>query len=66
MNLTNIQLGLIIQLDNKKLSFIQMLGRVFRSDFPECYVIVVKDTQDEVYLDTVLEGFDKKYIYKYG
>lgn len=65
MNLTNIQAGIIIQLDNKKLSFIQMLGRVFRADLPECYVLVVKDTQDEVYLETVLEGFDRKYLYEY-
>jgi len=43
-----------------------MLGRVFRSELPECYVLVVKDTQDEVYLNTVLEGFDTEYIYKYG
>lgn len=65
MNLTNIQAGLIVQLDNKKLSFIQMLGRVFRADLPECYILVVKDTQDENYLQTVLEGFDTKYLYKY-
>lgn len=65
MNLTNIEAGVIIQLDNKKLSFIQMLGRIFRADLPECYILVVKDTQDEVYLQTVLEGFDTKYLYKY-
>jgi len=65
MNLTDIDLGIIIQLDNQKLSFIQMLGRVFRADLPECYVLVVRNTQDEVYLKTVLEGFDTKYIYKY-
>lgn len=64
MNLTNIQAGIITQLDNKKLSFIQMLGRVFRAELPECYILVVKDTQDEVYLQTVLEGFDTKYLYK--
>lgn len=65
MNLNNIQAGVIVQLDNKKLSFIQMLGRIFRADLPECYVLIVKDTQDEVYLETVLEGFDTKYLYKY-
>jgi len=65
MNLTNIEAGMIVQLDNKKLSFIQMLGRVFRADLPECYVLVVKNTQDEKYLETVLEGFDTKYLYKY-
>lgn len=65
MNLTDIEAGMIVQLDNKKLSFVQMLGRVFRAELPECYVLVVKDTQDEVYLQTVLEGFDTKYLYKY-
>lgn len=62
MNLNNIEMGLIVQLDNVKLSFIQMLGRVFRSDFPEMHIMVLKDTQDEKYLKRVLEGFNKQYI----
>lgn len=65
MNLTDIEAGLIIQLDNQKLSFIQMLGRVFRSVMPECYILIVKDTIDEFYLQTCLEGFNKDYLYKY-
>lgn len=62
MNLFNIEKGLITQLDNVKLSFIQMLGRVFRSDIPEMHIIVFKDTQDEKYLETVLEGFNLDYV----
>lgn len=65
MNLTNIEAGVIVQLDNQKLSFVQMLGRVFRSLLPECFVLVVRNTQDEVYLDTVLDGFNTDYIYKF-
>lgn len=62
INLAGIRKGLIIQLDNVKLSFIQMLGRVFRSNIPEMHVMVIKDTQDEKYLETVLNGFDMKYV----
>lgn len=62
MNLKNIKKGLIVQLDNVKLSFIQMLGRVFRSDIPEMHVMVFKDTQDENYLKNVLYGFNTEYI----
>ena len=62
MNLKFIQKGVIVQLDNVKLSFIQMLGRVFRSDIPEMHVLVFKDTQDEVYLNNVLDDFDRNYI----
>jgi superfamily II DNA or RNA helicase len=66
MNLHDIEVGLIVQLDNQKISFIQMLGRIFRSAFPECYILVVKGTIDETYLMTCMEGFDKKYLYKFN
>lgn len=65
MNLTDIEVGVIIQLDNQQLSFIQRLGRVFRSTFPECYVIIVPNTMDSVYLETCLQDFDKKYLHKF-
>lgn len=64
MNLNNIEKGLIVQLDNGKLSFIQMLGRVFRSNFPEMHIMVLKDTQDEKYLKNVMRGFSMKYVNK--
>lgn len=62
MNLSGIEAGLIVQLDNQTKSLIQMLGRVLRSSSPVCYILYVKDTQDEKYLKTALTGFDKKYI----
>ena len=62
VNLFNIQKGLIVQLDNVKLSFIQMLGRVFRSSLPEMHIIIVKGTIDDKYLRNVLKGFNKEYI----
>lgn len=62
MNLINIEKGLIVQLDNVKLSFIQMLGRVFRSAIPEMHIMVFRDTQDEKYLNNVLYGFNNEYV----
>lgn len=62
MNLVNIQKGLIVQLDSGKLSFIQMLGRVFRSSIPEMHILVLKDTQDEKYLRNVMTGFNADYV----
>lgn len=62
MNLENIEKGLIVQLDSGKLSFIQMLGRVFRSNLPEMHILVLKDTQDEKYLNNVMKGFNKEYV----
>lgn len=64
INLVNVEKGLNIQLDNVKLTFIQILGRVFRSEFPEMHLMVFKGTQDEVYFKNVIKGFDKSYIIK--
>ena len=62
MNLNNIELGIIQQLDNNTKMYNQVTGRSMRSLSPLQYVFYVKDTQDEVYTQTVLEDFDKKYI----
>ncbi len=62
VNLTDIDSGLIIQLDNVQLSFIQMLGRVFRGQFPEMHVVVFRGTKDAAMLSKVLRGFPNKYI----
>lgn len=62
VNLAGIQAGIITQLDSKSLSFVQMVGRVFRSDDPILYVLVAKGTNDERYFETCLEGFDTKYL----
>lgn len=63
MNLDGIESSLIIQLDNQTKSLVQMLGRVIRSEFPECYILYLKGTQDEKYLKTAFTGFNKDYLY---
>lgn len=62
INLENIELGIIIQLDNQERYFTQVHGRILRSSLPEQYVFYVKETQDEVYLENIINNFDKKYI----
>lgn len=65
MNLEAINSALLVQLDNSKGSGEQMIGRALRSISPRVYFIVLKDTQDEIYLDKVLKGIDKKYIHEF-
>ena len=62
INLVNVEKGLIVQLDNVKLTFIQMLGRVFRSQLPEMHIMVLKNTQDEKYYRNVMRGFNMDYV----
>jgi superfamily II DNA or RNA helicase len=62
MNLNDINAGIIVQLDNQEKSTIQMIGRALRSLAPEVYILLVKDSQDEVYANKALSGIDKKYI----
>jgi len=62
VNLEGIEAGIIIQLDNQERMFSQITGRTLRALFPEQYVLYIKDTQDEVYVQTVLEGFNMNYV----
>jgi superfamily II DNA or RNA helicase len=62
INLTNIERGIITQLDSGIGSFFQMLGRCLRHEFPEMHLLVVQDTQDEVYFKKSMNNFNKKYI----
>ena len=62
INLVKVEKGIIVQLDSVKLSFIQQLGRVFRSDLPEMHVIVFKNSQDAKYLNKVMKGFPVRYV----
>lgn len=62
INLTNIERGIITQLDSGIGSFFQMLGRCLRHEFPEMHLLVVQDTQDMVYFKKSMEKFNKKYI----
>lgn len=64
-NLNKIEKGIIIQLDGKLRSFIQKSGRVLRAEHPEIFIIYVKGTQDEEYLNNALEGLNPDYIINY-
>jgi superfamily II DNA or RNA helicase len=62
MNLTDIQTGIIVQLDGKERLFIQKFGRSQRAEDPVTYIFYYKGTQDENYLKGALENIDGKYI----
>lgn len=62
MNLTNIQAGIIIQLDGKERLFIQKVGRALRADSPVVYIFYYDNTQDENYLNVALENIEERFI----
>ncbi len=62
MNLNNIDAGIIIQLDDQERTAIQSIGRVLRSIAPEVYILVVKNTKDEQFMNNSLKNIDRKYI----
>ena len=62
MNLSDIQAGIIIQLDGKERLFIQKFGRSLRAEDPITFIFYYKDTQDERYLNIALENIDPKYV----
>lgn len=61
-NLTDIEAGVIIQLDGQERAFVQKSGRAMRADEPEIYIMYYKGTRDEEYLNKALEGIDPEYI----
>lgn len=61
-NLSNIQAGVIIQLDGQERAFIQKTGRAMRADSPVLYVLYYENTRDEEYLATVYENIDSEFI----
>lgn len=62
VNISGIESGLLIQLDNYERGWIQKIGRVMRAENPLIYILHIKDTQDDKFLANVLEGIDNKYI----
>ena len=63
INLNNIEASLIIQLGSKELDIIQRIGRILRAkESPIQYIIYFKNTQDEVYLENVLNLFETEII----
>ena len=61
-NLTDIEAGIIVQLDGQERAFVQKFGRSLRADAPIQFIFYYKDTRDVDYLDNVLEGIDLEYI----
>jgi superfamily II DNA or RNA helicase len=62
MNLTEIEKGLIIQLDSTVGSYLQMLGRMLRHEFPEIHLIRLVETQDNVYFKRAMSDFSAKFV----
>jgi superfamily II DNA or RNA helicase len=62
MNLTDINMGIIVQLDGKERLFIQKFGRSMRANDPVSVIFYYKNTQDETYLKHALENIEDKYI----
>lgn len=61
-NLTDIQVGIIVQLDGTERPFIQKFGRSLRAEDPHQYIFYYKNTRDEEYLENILYGIDKTFI----
>jgi len=64
-NIPNMDMSLIVQLNSRELDVIQRIGRIVRWRFGHVatiYIIVATDTQDEVWLQKALQGFDSKHI----
>lgn len=67
LNFDGIECVIVAQLDSgadNSLSFIQITGRGMRAEFPEIYIIYIKESQDAVYKDRAIKNIDKKYIIK--
>lgn len=65
VNLTDVEKGIIVQLDSTIGSFYQMLGRCLRHDYPEMHLLILEGTQDQVYFESALSDFDETFI-EYG
>lgn len=65
LNLEGIRAVIITQLSSGRdegLEFIQSTGRALRSDKPEIYLVICKNTMDEAYLSRALQVIDQKKV----
>lgn len=62
VTLTDIEAGIIVQLDGNERQFIQKSGRMYRSEKPLIYIFYYKGTRDEEYLQKALEGINEGYV----
>lgn len=58
INLKQTDVIIISQIDSNIRSFIQKMGRGLRSELPEIYLFVFKETKDEKYLKKALSNID--------
>ena len=61
-NLTDIEAGVIVQLDGQERAFVQKFGRSLRATDPIQFIFYYKGTRDTEYLENVLEGINEEYI----
>lgn len=62
VSLTDIQVGVIVQLDGNERLFLQKFGRSLRAENPEQYIFYFKDTRDVEYLNKALKDINPKYV----
>lgn len=62
VTLTDLEIGVIGQLDGKSGSFVQRIGRSLRSIYPQIFIFCYQDTKDENYLENALKKIDKNYV----
>jgi len=63
-NLTDVNVGIIIQLDIQERRYIQKSGRIYLGEYPEQYVFYYKNTKDEQLVHQMIKKkFDPKYIF---
>ena len=55
VNLTDIEVGILIQSSNNDREIYQKIGRVLRSDKPLVYMFYYKNTRDEEYIKNISE-----------
>ncbi len=61
MNLTQLDIAVIVALDGTELSGIQRIGRSTRSEKPIIYILRVLNTQDHVYFDKLMSEVKQNY-----
>ena len=62
-NLTDIEVGIITQLDGQERTFIQKFGRSMRASNPVQYIFYYKNTRDIEYLHNAIKDIKEEYIH---
>lgn len=68
-NLPNVDCGIIVQINSKQKDILQRIGRLIRfrpGHKAKVFIIVSEGTQDEVWLNSALEGTNQERVSYYG